>query len=717
MKARAAAWSVVLAAGVAGLFFSPIFGLSALIRPIVAVALVCCLVVELGVRVPALLSWRPVLSLLAGLLAIVETVLFPTTAFGVPTASTVHELAMGVTQSWQLTLQSTWPARPEPDLLLFVPLGVLLAAIVGVELLRWAPAALLPSLLLVGVSQAYLPLTGWTAAGAGFCYAIVAGALLLLSRQKALGTERTARQLGALLWLPTVCLALVGAIAVTALDPVTPVVSLRQNQSAAPPAALVNPLDELAVDLQHPDETVFTYTSSAPVDRWRLVVLDGFDGVTWSPPTAFRRMGTTVALPASVTSPTVRHTATVNVDLDQPWLPSQALPTTVVGTAPLIDQESGVLYSAGDGNAETYQLTWAEPQVDASRLGNAAIDPRAAGGFAGLGEIPPGIEDLASRAVGGLRPSVQAALVLERFLSDNYKLATGSKLPTGAGWPQLTSFLLHTKRGTSEQFAAAYVVLARILGIPARIAFGYRGDQAVPGRPVTVRNRNVLAWPEVAVAGVGWVPLDPTRSAAGSGAASSGLAAAAARARADLPAPKDLKDPPTPPAAAQRSGGAGISLVSLLPYGLLLLILLAVGLISVPLAKTVRRWRRRKKTGAAGVIAAWAEARDLLRSHGVWVTSGMTVRDAAVAAEPITGQSVAAHLRVLAVLVDAALWSGTTTQPGVLDAAWSAVELVRRDLGGRPVRARLAALLRPTSLFGVRKAGGSGDSRRLGWAR
>ena len=76
------------------------------------------------------------------------------------------------------------------------------------------------------------------------------------------------------------------------------------------------------------------------------------------------------------------------------------------------------------------------------------------------------------------RPAFQTALVLERYLRENYQLATGADLPSGNGWPQLSTFLLDTKRGTTEQFAAAYVVLARMIGLPARIAVGYRANGA-----------------------------------------------------------------------------------------------------------------------------------------------------------------------------------------------------------------------------------------------
>ncbi|WP_279582671.1 transglutaminase family protein [Fodinicola feengrottensis] len=487
------------------------------------------------------------------------------------------------------------------------------------------------------------------------------------------------------------------AILVTLLDPVTPVLSLRQTQPSAAPVILTSPLDDLAANLREPDVPVFTYTSTGHVDRWRLAVLAGFDGANWSSSAVFRRMGATVALPSGITVPTTSRAATVYLpgatgqtdqsDQNAWWLPSQPLPTSVAGTTPWLDQSSGVLVAHDRPASTSYRLTWREPEVSSAALAGAAVDPHADGGFGGLGEIPPGIFDLATSAVHGIRPSFQAALVLERFLADNYKVATGKDLPTGAAWPQLTNFLLQSKRGTSEQFAAAYVVLARLLGIPARIAVGYRGEVAAPGLPITVHNRDVLAWPEVAVAGVGWVPLDPTRTAAGSGAsvaADNSLAAAADKARQDLPPVKQLRDPPLPPRADDGGRPPVISLGWIVPGLVLLLALMALVLIGIPVLKALRRVRRRRATGLDGVVAAWAEARDLLRSHGLAVAAGMTPRDVAAACDRGEGPPVGAHVRVLAVLLDSALWSGAATQAGAVEGAWSAVLLVRRGLASQP---------------------------------
>jgi hypothetical protein len=183
----------------------------------------------------------------------------------------------------------------------------------------------------------------------------------------------------------------------------------------------------------------------------------------------------------------------------------------------------------------------------------------------------------------------------------------------------------------------------------------------------------------VAVREVGWVPLDPAGGASVSGAATgNGLAGLAERARQTLPAPEDLTDPPV--AAPDRSAAVADSGV---PW-LVLLVLPVVPLlgwpVGVPLAWSVRSWRRRRRPGAAAVVGAWEEVRDRLRAYGVPVTAGMTVRDLSTAATGVTDNPTVREIRRLGVLVDEALWSGPGPAEGHGDQAWSIVRTVRRGL-------------------------------------
>lgn len=699
MTSRYAVLCTLLAAVVAGAFFAPVFGLTPLLAPLLVPAALLFGVAELCTRRAALAAWRPLLLLVAGLVGVVETTLFATTAAGFPTGATFSALAAGVTDSWQLTLQSTWPARPDAPQLLFVPLLALLAGVSGVELLlrsRKPLPALLPSLAIVVLSQFFAAFSGVSAVLAGLAYAGVAGALCLAGRDSGSGVK-PAFALG----LPVVALGLVAAVLAGVVLPSPPAAySLKRDQNAQIDARVISPLDEIANRLQHPGAQVFSVRGDRP-DRWPLVVFDDFDGVNWTPGDHYRRLGTKLAVDAEVAVPVHERTATITLaGSGGPWLPSQTWPAAVSGAAPLVEESQGTLWQPG--GAGEYTLNWWEPQVPVADLMNAAIDPHAPGGLDGVGAVPADVEALARTAAGGLSPSFRAALALERFFRDGYREAAGASLPSGNGWPQLKKFLLETRRGTSEQFAAAYVALARVNGIPARLVVGYRSPAPDPTGAYLVRNNDVLAWPEVAVDGVGWVPLDPTPAVQQGGTAGrAGLSQVTELARRQLPPIPQLSDPAQAAGSDKREDDASRSerwSFLLVPVLLVLVLCLLAGIIGIPVAKAIRTAVRRRRPGAAAVLGACHEVHDRLRDHRIPCTAGMTVRDLAAAADGISHPSTVDGLRALAVVVDRALWSGTGGGEHAGPQAWAAVHTVRRGLARRGARARVQAAFDPRTL-------------------
>ncbi len=706
MTPRIADVAVLSAAAIGGLLFAPVFGFTALLLPLAAVLLVTYGVTELGRRFPELASWRPVLALVAGLLAVIETVLPGTTVAGIPTGETLSVLADGTVHGWQLTLQSTWPALADPRLITFVPVAVLFAAVLGIELLhrlRWPLLALAPGLLVLALSQAFVAMTGFASVATGIGYAAIAGLLLVSGGRIALP-----RLLG--LIAPAVVLGVVGALALVVVDPLArPAYSLKDDE-AVPVAeeSVASPLSEIASRTKNPAPEVFRYTGDTPASRrWPLAVLDDFDGSNWAPGGGFRRLGAEIPPSPGIDVPVAKHQAAIEVTGSSgPWLPGQTSPASVSGIDALVDEARGTLVAGQGSPRGRYTVAWWEPQVSFEALQGAGMNAALPGGLGDLGTVPPAVDELADRTFPELRPTFQTALALERFLSANYKVATGDDLPTGHGWPQLRRFLLEEPRGTTEQFAAAYVVLARLKAIPARLVVGYR----VPERPeadgsYVVRNSDIIAWPEVAVDKVGWVPLDPSGTAKQSGtAAASGIAAAVAEARTQLPPEQKLENPQLPPGESeddQALGSWNWSMTAIIT-GIGLGVLLVFWGAGVPGATSIRAWRRRRKTGRNAVIAAWAEARDRLRAHGIQVNTGMTVRDLAASAGTFGNQSTVDGLHSLARSVDAALWSGHA--PNVAEEAWAAVKTVRKGLKRRPWRARLRAALNARVLFPPRGA-------------
>ena len=82
------------------------------------------------------------------------------------------------------------------------------------------------------------------------------------------------------------------------------------------------------------------------------------------------------------------------------------------------------------------------------------------------------------------------------------------------GKPPVEAFLFGSRRGHCELFASAAAVMLRSVGVPARIAIGFRGGEFDPATGThTLRGADAHAWVEAWISGEGWVTFDPTPAA------------------------------------------------------------------------------------------------------------------------------------------------------------------------------------------------------------
>lgn len=79
----------------------------------------------------------------------------------------------------------------------------------------------------------------------------------------------------------------------------------------------------------------------------------------------------------------------------------------------------------------------------------------------------------------------------------------------------LEDFLFRARQGYCEHFAAAYALLMRAAGVPARVVSGYQGGvYNEVGDYLLVRQMDAHAWTEIWLEGAGWRRVDPTAVAA-----------------------------------------------------------------------------------------------------------------------------------------------------------------------------------------------------------
>jgi transglutaminase-like putative cysteine protease len=237
------------------------------------------------------------------------------------------------------------------------------------------------------------------------------------------------------------------------------------------------------------NEDIVLRLHGAEADYLRGVVFDLFDGVYWS---------TSSGRPRAVPG-TVAAGARTEVDATVATYPLFApRDTFIVSDTPWDADTLGVLRPVGRDVKQ-----WAFAPT------NNAVDPPADRDLTVPPGLAPKLRELAVAWTAGATDDRARAIALMRHLRNDFTY-TLDRPAAPRGQPVLLDFLLVHREGHCEFFASAFVVLARTLGIPARLVAGYRVvEHNGFGGYAIVRAKHAHAWAEAYVPGAG----DPTRSA------------------------------------------------------------------------------------------------------------------------------------------------------------------------------------------------------------
>ena len=125
-------------------------------------------------------------------------------------------------------------------------------------------------------------------------------------------------------------------------------------------------------------------------------------------------------------------------------------------------------------------------------------------------DLPPRVRELAAQVAGGEPSAYLRALRLQVYLQEAYTYGqayTERSAQPPTGQDPVDWFLFDRRVGTSGNFSSAFVVLARSVGLPARVVSGW--VVATQEETQTVRRSQAHQWAEIALAGLGWVAVDP----------------------------------------------------------------------------------------------------------------------------------------------------------------------------------------------------------------
>jgi transglutaminase-like putative cysteine protease len=247
----------------------------------------------------------------------------------------------------------------------------------------------------------------------------------------------------------------------------------------------------------------------------------------------------------------------------------------------------------------------------------------------------------------GDRTAGEIALAIRDWLlSDEFTYSTAAV--RGSAMETVDDFLLSSRSGYCEQFAASFALLARIHGIPSRVVVGFLPGSESNGT-WTVDTHDMHAWVELNLDGLGWVPFDVTpggdnatrpTSTPSTSASSSPRPSSSASARPTAT--------PTPRPGTGRNPAASLpAWIAWVAGGLGLLILLLAG------PRTLRALRRRRRLNAGQpfrnrVENAWDELRDRVLDAGVsWPVGTLRETSARLSAELESGGEAISELAEL----------------------------------------------------------------------
>ncbi|RIJ77492.1 transglutaminase domain-containing protein [Nakamurella silvestris] len=661
-----------------------------------------------------------------------------------PTVESTHRLAVGVITSWRQLLTVATPVGSSGTLLLPIYLTALLAGCfalsVTIRTRRPFWAVLAPVMMMV-ISALLGDSAGNATFLTGGLIAVVSLVWAAWRVRLTAGTEGGGldlrRPLSAVLVLTA---AGAGAYFVAPrVAPDVPRTALR-NVVVPPfdprdyPSPLAAFRKYVKSDAARSAE-MLTVTGLPKDGRIRLAALDDYDGQVFNVSTStgsFARVGDRVADPTEGESVIVTVTL---VDYQGIWLPEVGRMTGIAFDGERAGELTDALrYSSGSATGvvttglrrgDSYTLRATVPP-EPVKSETADLQVGAVPLPAPIG-VPDKVKAAASTYVDGVDSTFDRVEALRTNLVDKGLFSHGDtsaneqNSPSGHGAYRLKRLMDDRKMvGDQEQFAAAMTLMARTLGLPARVVMGFHAPDTYSGSgDLVVTGADMSAWVEVYFQDAGWVTFDPTPEV-------EEITQKPERQSTSSPRQQAL-DPPPPPQAPEQakasdvedqeanpedeketddpseSEGGTAGSVNWLGIGA------AVGipllLIGAPIAVVLLLKRRRRKhrreapTTEERIAGGWAELVDSARDLGHVAPLVATRTEVAAGLGATFADEVGRGTVLLARQADAKVFGPEVVEESEVAEFWALVDGLTREFGaGRSRWRRVQARLSTASL-------------------
>ncbi len=720
---------------VAGAFFWPVFESAGfLVPPLIGALIVASAVCVVCDRFSLGGGEATLAHIVAGVFTLPGLMRLSESRFGLPLPAALGQLTRALVGGPAKLLTSPLPARSGQELLVAPILSAWLGLLIGWLLVRRAMVgrSLLGPLFTLVVALAFGPIRGpfflWITAmflGLALIYVRTsAGQAFFETSQRSRSSGRRSVRV-----LPGVVLAAVVATAAL-VGPRLPGFggddrfTLREyRQPPFDPADLPSPLAEYAKYLTpvRKNQLLFTATGDLP-KRWRLATLTNYDGRVWSVGRAddpsggkFRLTGARLATrPDQAASKRAETSIQLNA-LDEPWIPMPGQGLTIEfprtadelrSSAKFNDESWTLVAPPGQARGVSYSVKWgAAPNPSGAEV--AQVNFGAPQGALQASSSLRLIGKKSSEFTATAEKDWAKVMALKARLDLGYFSA---KRAPGHSYGDLAQMLAgpESLQGNGEHYAALFGVLGRSAGIPVRVVVGFVPPAAPAQGRQQVFGRDLRAWGEVNMAGIGWVPVDlvqdPNRKPKPRQVKENVTAV-------ELPPPPNTVPTPEPAVPLTEkstkatkpkkltSSGFAVPLPVVIGAGATVgpAVLFGAFVGGVAALKGLRRRRRRSRaTPASSIAGAWEELLDRSAEAGAPVAKGASLRQLA-AAFPSGGETDS--VTQLVELSDRAAFHRSPPSEQTRDEIWRHVEALTSALAAdAPRRVRLRRLGDPRPL-------------------
>jgi len=502
---------------------------------------------------------------------------------------------------------------------------------------------------------------------------------------------------------------------------------------------VISPLVDIGSRLvEQSDIEFFTVRADQP-SYWRATPLDVFDGRLWSSQGSFKEADGSLpsGIGALVDGSTERLVQEYQVgpSFGEIWVPAafEARTVTTTDTPFRWDQRSSTLI-VEDASAAGASYT---VESDMARFGSDVLNATSTtfpdeiingdGTHPGYLSLPDGFSPRTAQFARDIVTDAEATTPIQqaRALQDFFRNGsfeydlTPERVGDGHSTSAIETFLFDRKTGFCVHFAGSYAAMARAIGLPSRVAYGFTQGERDQSDPTLYRvtGKYLHSWPEVYIPEYGWMMFEPTPGRGMPGAESyTGVAPAQDGAIDPVVTsttvttpnlPSDTFDPDPGldiPEDVGTAGQGADNANNIGRYALVVLAFMGAGLaylFAVPALRRVLRSRRRTaaETPNERVGLAWTETIESLELVGVRAGAAETHHEYADRVDKAVELTGAPHRQLADDMVEAS-FSGTSLSTLVAERAEAnaaAIETHVQERIGR--RAQIKRELDPRDLL------------------